>query len=76
VAEHGDMMHNLLTGWFWLVWGLVGLTYEIFALVADKKYTLSEQLWSLEGSGATALRYFVGVATLWLFLHLTFRWFQ
>lgn len=66
----------MLTGWFWLVWGLLGAVYETVALIVNQKYTLSEQMWSLEGTGATAARWFVGAFTLWLFLHLTFKVFQ
>jgi len=69
-------MNHLLTGWFWLAWGIVGAVYETVALIVNKKYTLSEQLWSVEGAGATAMRWFVGAFTLWLFLHLTFRLFK
>jgi len=60
---------------FWLIWVAAGAVVEITALIKDVRGTLSYQVWSLEGSGATAMRFFVGAFLLWLFIHLTFRLF-
>ena len=58
--------------WFWLIWALTGLGVEIYALATNYRNTLSEQVWALEGTGATITRYIVGALTFWLFIHFTF----
>lgn len=62
---------------YWLLW--LGLGFGIpegWALFHDQKDTLSYQVWSVEGHGATFVRYFVAAFLLWLLLHMVFQWFK
>lgn len=63
---------------YWLAWITVGfLPLEIWALVSHKpQYTLSDQVWHLEGTGSTFARFFVGAFIVWLFFHMVARQFK
>jgi hypothetical protein len=63
---------------YWLLWLLIGFCGpEFYALArGESENTLSDQIWRLEGPGASFARYMVGAFTLWLFLHFSFRWFR
>lgn len=63
---------------YWLVWIVVGFGVpEGIAIGSGHlERTLSENVWTLEGNGATFFRYFIAAFCLWLFLHMTFRWFR
>jgi hypothetical protein len=66
-------------GWsiYWLLWLVAGFGIpEGYALwTAQYQNTLSDQVWHLEGTGATFTRFFVAAFCLWLGLHFVFRWF-
>jgi len=63
---------------YWLAWLVLGFGVpETVALVSGHpERTLSENVWSLEGTGATFARYFVAVFCLWLLLHMVWRLFR
>lgn len=63
--------------WYWLAWITIGfLPVEIWALTSGQpQYTLSDQVWHLEGQGSTFARFFIAAFLLWLFLHMVFRAF-
>jgi len=63
---------------YWLVWICVGfLPLELWALwTRQPQYTLSDQVWHLEGSGSTFARFFIGAFCVWLTLHMVFRLFR
>lgn len=65
------------SSWYWAGWLLIGfLPLEIWALVTRQpQYTLSDQVWHLEGNGATAMRYAVFAFLFWLLIHMVFRRF-
>lgn len=68
-----------MTGWswYWLVWLAAGFGIpEGIALATNARNTLSYQVWDLEGSGATFMRFVVAAFCLWLFLHMVFRLFR
>lgn len=62
---------------YWLLWLLIGfLAPECYALfTGNNQNTLSDQVWHLEGNGATFFRFFIGAFCVWLTLHFVFRWF-
>ena len=62
---------------YWLCWLLVGFFVpEMIALISgNPQNTLSDQVWHLEGNGATFFRFVVASLFAWLFLHMTFRIF-
>jgi hypothetical protein len=62
---------------YWLCWLLVGfLVPESYALLTgNSANTLSDQVWHLEGQGATFMRFFVAALLVWLTLHMVFHWF-
>lgn len=63
--------------WYWLVWLVAGFGVpEGIALATNVRNTLSFQVWDLEGSGATFMRFVVAAFCLWLFLHMVFRLFR
>jgi hypothetical protein len=64
--------------WYWAAWILLGFApLEFWALGTGKpQYTLSDQIWHLEGTGATFGRYVVAALCLWLFLHMVFHAFR
>lgn len=63
--------------WYWLVWLLLGFGVpEGIALARNPRNTLSYQVWNLEGTGPTFMRFVVGAALLWLLLHMVFRLFR
>ena len=64
--------------WYWLAWILLGfMPVEFWALFTGQpQYTLSDQVWHLEGTGATFQRYVVGAFLLWLLIHMVFRAFR
>jgi hypothetical protein len=63
---------------YWLVWISVGfLPLELWALAVKKpQYTLSYQVWHLEGTGASFARYFVAAFLVWLLIHMVFEMFR
>ena len=67
-------------GWsaYWLVWLAIGFgAPEFYCLYKGKpQNTLSEQVWRLEGPGASFARFMIGAFLLWLLLHMVFRWFR
>jgi hypothetical protein len=62
---------------YWLLWLVLGfLPLEIWALVTRQpQYTLSDQVWHLEGSGMTAARFAVFAILLWLLIHMVWAKF-
>lgn len=62
---------------YWLAWIVVGfIPMETWALATGHpENTLSDQVWHAEGSGATAMRFFVAAFLLWLFIHMVLRKF-
>lgn len=76
----GDIENQRSNLWtlYWVLWIAIGfLPAELYALFSrHPENTLSAQVWRLDGTGATFARYFVGAFTMWLFLHMTFRWFH
>lgn len=61
---------------FWLCWIVAFGIYETYALVKKKPAdTLSYKVWSIQGTGFTVARFFVGAFFLWLFFHMTFGLF-
>lgn len=71
-------MHWNWASWYWLAWIVGGfLPVEIWALASRKpQYTLSYQVWHLEGTGSSFARYFVAAFLLWLLLHMVFEAFR
>lgn len=63
---------------YWLGWILVGFCpLEFWALATGRAQdTLSDQVWHLEGTGASAARFFIAAFCLWLLLHMVFRAFR
>jgi hypothetical protein len=63
---------------YWLVWLFFGFFLpEMYCLATgNSQNTLSDQVWHLEGTGATFFQWVVGALFLWLFLHMTFRLFR
>lgn len=63
---------------YWLVWIAGGFCpLEFYALGAGHpEWTLSYQVWHLEGTGATFARFFVGAFLLWLLLHMVLETFR
>lgn len=64
--------------WYWAAWILLGFCpLEFWALgTGQPQYTLSDQVWHLEGNGATFMRYNVAAFLTWLLLHMVFRKFK
>jgi hypothetical protein len=62
---------------YWLLWLVVGfLIPEMIAIFSGHtENTFSDQIWHLEGNGATFFRWVVAATLAWLFLHMTFRIF-
>jgi hypothetical protein len=65
-------MHWNWASVYWLLWISVGFCpVEFWALATSQpQYTLSYQVWHLEGQGATFARYFVAVFLIWLAIHM------
>jgi hypothetical protein len=67
-------------GWsvYWGLWILIGFFVpELYALFSgNHQNTLSDQVWHIEGQGATCFRYVVGCFCAWLFFHMTFGMFR
>lgn len=63
---------------YWLLWiGAGFFPVELWALFTGQpQYTLSDQVWHLEGTGATFARFFVAAFLVWLLLHMVFRAFR
>lgn len=63
---------------YWLIWVVAGFGGPEFYSIATRRYqnTLSDQVWHVEGTGATFARFFVAAFLLWLFLHMVFELFQ
>jgi hypothetical protein len=59
---------------YWLVWLVVGFGVpEAVALVRRRTdWTLSGQVWELEGTGASITRFVVAAVLVWLFGHMVF----
>lgn len=70
----GDRLFSI----YWAAWLLLGFGVpEAWALISGHpERTLSEQVWTLEGSGPTIMRYLVAAFCLWLSLHMVFRDFR
>lgn len=68
-------MHWNWASLYWLAWIAVGFCpLEFYALGSGHpEWTLSYQVWHLEGQGATFARYFVGAFLLWLLIHMVAR---
>lgn len=64
--------------WYWLAWISVGfMPLEFWALATGQpQFTLSDQVWHLEGTGDTFARFFIAAFLAWLFLHMVFRAFR
>lgn len=62
---------------YWLLWIVLGFApLEFWALsTGQPQYTLSDQVWHLEGTGTTFARYFVFAFLLWLLCHMVWRRF-
>lgn len=60
---------------YWLGWIVVGfIPAETWALATGHpENTLSDQVWHVEGTGATAMRFFVFSFLLWLLIHMVWR---
>jgi succinate dehydrogenase/fumarate reductase cytochrome b subunit len=56
---------------FWLIFLVVGVLYEAWAIITDKKDTASEQIWKLMARH-WIFRVIVGGIMIWGFFHLTF----
>jgi len=67
-------------GWsvYWAAWLVIGFGIpEAIALFSrHPENTLSDQVWHLEGTGATFMRYFVFVGLLWLLIHMVWGVFK
>lgn len=63
--------------WYWLLWVVIGfLPVELWSLFTGQpQFTLSDQAWHLEGTGATFARFFFCAFLTWLDLHIVFRIF-
>lgn len=63
---------------YWLAWIVVGfMPLEFWALATGQpQYTLSDQVWHLEGTGSSFARWFIAAFCAWLFFHMVFRWFR
>lgn len=68
-------MHWNWASVYWLVWIVGGfMPVEFWALAKGKpQYTLSYQVWHLEGTGMSFARYFVAAFLLWLLIHMVFE---
>lgn len=62
---------------YWAAWiGAGFLPLELWAIASGQpQYTLSDQVWHLEGQGASFGRYFVFAFLLWLLIHMVWRKF-
>ena len=76
-------MHHASHGWnwaswFWVAWIALGFfPLELWALFSgNDQDTLSDNVWRLEGTGATFFRYFVAAFLVWLFFHMVYGWFR
>ena len=72
------MTTDRLFSWYWAAWLLLGFGVpEAVALISRQpQRTLSAQVWDLEGTGPTFMRYVVAVFCLWLLLHMVWRLFR
>lgn len=64
--------------WFWLGWLVLGFgVLETIALVTGHpEWTLSYQVWQLEGVGGSIVQFILGAFLVWLFGHLVLHlWF-
>lgn len=63
---------------YWLIWAVVGFGVPegIALATGNARWTLSEQVWHLEGTGATFWRWTVCSMLLWLLFHMVFRLFR
>jgi len=63
---------------YWGAWIVIGFGVpETIALMSKRpQNTLSDQVWRLEGSGATFSRYMVFSLLLWLLIHMVWRTFK
>lgn len=64
--------------WYWLAWIVLGfMPLEFWSLFTGQpQFTLSDQVWKLEGTGDTFARYFILAFLVWLTLHMVFRAFR
>lgn len=62
---------------YWSVWlfAAFGIPEGIALGTGHPENTLSDQVWHLEGTGATFWRYVVFVTLLWLLIHMVWRKF-
>lgn len=60
----------------WITWVCSGVIAETIALIVNYKWTLSEEVWALEGKGGTLIQFALAAFLFWLFLHLPFRLFH
>lgn len=62
---------------YWLCWIMIGFVpVEVTALaMGHPEWTLSDQAWHLEGTGATAAKFFIFCFLTWLDIHIVFRRF-
>ena len=73
------MRASIVYAVLWIAWIVAFLAIEFTAIgTGQARYTLSEFVWRLENiNGAwTALRFFVCIFCLWLFLHMAFGLFR
>ena len=63
---------------YWLTWIVLGFGLpEFYAIgTGHPENTLSDQVWHLEGNGATFTRYVNLVLTVFLVGHMTWRWWR
>ena len=54
---------------FWLIWLVVGIAYEIWAIVTNKDDTLSERVWWWIARHPIT-RVLVGLFLIWAFFHI------
>jgi hypothetical protein len=62
---------------YWSVWLflLFGVPEGIALATGHPENTLSDQVWHLEGTGATFWRYVVFAVLFWLLIHMVWRKF-
>lgn len=71
-------MDTQWNGWsiYWALWlGVAFLGPELYCLFTQNGGTFSAQVWHLEGTGATFVRWFVAAFIAWLFFHMVFHIF-
>jgi hypothetical protein len=65
---------NLMT-WYWIFWFTIGFGVPEGIALATRhtEWTLSYQVWTLEGASGSIMQFIVAAFLVWLFRHLVFR---